>query len=629
MELPFAGLHQLCAPMLGQLDVFRSPSSDALRVALGLASGDAPDRFLVALAALSLLSEVAEERPLLCFVDDAQWLDDASRQVLGFVARRLLAEPVAIVFATRDAERRARARRASPSCVLAGPRRRGCPRAARDRHPGPARRAGPRPDRRRDPRQSARAAGAAPRAERRRSWPAASGCRSAAAVGPHRGELPRRLERAAGRDATLLLVAAAEPVGDPTLMWRAADALEIAGTRSSPRREPGCSRSAHRSAFVIHWCGRRSTDRPRTPSAGARTAPWRRRPMPELDPDRRAWHRAQATRAPTRRSPTELEHSADRAQARGGLAAAAAFLERAAELTVDPARRAERMLAAAQANLQAGAFDAALALLAAAEAGPAGRPRASPGQTCCAPRSRSRRTAAATRRRCCSGPRRRWSRSTPRLARDDLSGRAGARHCSPDGSRTPAVCSRSPRAVRGPLPSRDAPAAPVATCCSTASRSCSPRGAPPPRRCCSALRRRLPVPISRWRRSSGGDGWQRRRPCSCGTMTTCLAVATREVELARESGALERPCRRRQRRSVRPSHWAATSRVPALLVAEADAVTEATGTSVAPYAALVLAAFHGPEADASELIEATIKEGHGRGPGHRCPVRALGERRPA
>ena len=103
MELPFAGLHQLCAPMLGKLEALPEPQEVALSVALGLSSGDAPDRFLVALAALSLLAEVAEERPLLCLVDDAQWLDGASGQVLGFVARRLLAESVAIVFAARDA----------------------------------------------------------------------------------------------------------------------------------------------------------------------------------------------------------------------------------------------------------------------------------------------------------------------------------------------------------------------------------------------------------------------------------------------------------------------------------------------------------------------------------------------
>src|SRR3954468_3388042 len=102
MELAFAGLHQLCAPMLDRAGALPAPQRAALGVALGRATGPAPDRFLVALAALSLLSEVAAERPLLCLVDDAQWLDAASGQVLGFVARRLLAESVGIVFAVRD-----------------------------------------------------------------------------------------------------------------------------------------------------------------------------------------------------------------------------------------------------------------------------------------------------------------------------------------------------------------------------------------------------------------------------------------------------------------------------------------------------------------------------------------------
>src|SRR5215213_405962 len=108
MELPFAGLHQLCAPMLGRVDTLPEPQRDALRVALGLATGAAPDRFLVGLAVLTLLSAVAEERPLLCVVDDAQWLDAASAQILGFVARRLAGESVAIVFAVREPSTRRR-----------------------------------------------------------------------------------------------------------------------------------------------------------------------------------------------------------------------------------------------------------------------------------------------------------------------------------------------------------------------------------------------------------------------------------------------------------------------------------------------------------------------------------------
>ena len=89
MELPFAGLHQLCAPMLDRVDGLPEAQRNALRVAFGLASGDAPDRFLVALATLSLLAEVASNRPLFCVIDDAEWLDVASAQAFGFVGRRI------------------------------------------------------------------------------------------------------------------------------------------------------------------------------------------------------------------------------------------------------------------------------------------------------------------------------------------------------------------------------------------------------------------------------------------------------------------------------------------------------------------------------------------------------------
>jgi hypothetical protein len=102
MELAFAALQQLCAPLLGRLERLPAPQHEALRVAFGLSGGDPPDRFVVGLAALSLLSEVAEERPLLCVVDDAQWLDKASALALAFVARRLLAEPIGVVFVTRE-----------------------------------------------------------------------------------------------------------------------------------------------------------------------------------------------------------------------------------------------------------------------------------------------------------------------------------------------------------------------------------------------------------------------------------------------------------------------------------------------------------------------------------------------
>ena len=169
----------------------------------------------------------------------------------------------------------------------------------------------------------------------------------------------------------LLLVAAAEPVGDPAMLWRAAERLGLgaeAATPAEPRRV--CSRSARGCGFAIRSCARRSTGRRRAGIARARTGRWRTATDPDVDPDRRAWHRAHATASRDEDVARELERSAGRAQARGGLAAAAAFLERATELTPEPARRAQRALAAAQAKHDAGASDAALGLLATAQAGP-------------------------------------------------------------------------------------------------------------------------------------------------------------------------------------------------------------------------------------------------------------------
>ena len=102
MELAFASLHQLCGPLLDTLETLPSPQRHAMEIVFGLSAGEVPDRFLVGLAVLSLFSEAAEQRPLLCVIDDAQWLDHASALTLAFVARRLLAEPVGLVFAARE-----------------------------------------------------------------------------------------------------------------------------------------------------------------------------------------------------------------------------------------------------------------------------------------------------------------------------------------------------------------------------------------------------------------------------------------------------------------------------------------------------------------------------------------------
>jgi DNA-binding CsgD family transcriptional regulator len=365
MELAFAALQQLCAPLLDRLVRLPAPQRDALAVAFGQCEGAPPERFLVGLAVLSLLAEVAQEQPLLCVVDDAQWLDRSSAQALAFVARRLLAESVALVFVTRD-----------PNGELEG-----LPKLAVEGLPDA------------DARALLDSAIGVPLDERVRERLVAETRGNPLAL----LELPRGLSpaelaggfglldapglsgriedsfrsRLAGLPAEtqrLLLIAAAEPVGDPVLVWRAArrlgigveagadtDGLLTIGARVT-FRHPLVRSAVYRAASPVE---RQSAHRALADATD-----------PEVDPDRRAWHLAAAAPGPDERAAAELESSASRAQARGGLAAAAAFLERATALTLEPPRRAGRALAAARAKYQAGALEPALALLATAESGP-------------------------------------------------------------------------------------------------------------------------------------------------------------------------------------------------------------------------------------------------------------------
>ena len=366
MELPYAGLHQLCTPLLDRLGALPEPQQDALRVALGLAAGAAPDRFLVGLAALTLLAEVADEQPLLCLVDDFQWLDSATGQVLGFVARRLLAEPVAIVFAVREPsdEREAAG---LPELRLGGLGREEASALLATVVPG-------RLDERVRDRLIAETRGN-PLAllELPRGMSAAElagGFFAAAQADIEEGFRRLRLEPLPADTRRLLQLAAADPVGEPLLVWRAAEELGIDARAATPAVEAGLFEIDTQMRF-LHPCMRAAAYG--TASADERYAlhaALARATDPQLDPDRRAWHLAQATAGPDEQVAGELERSADRALARGGLAAAAAFLDSAAKLTPDPARRATRLLAAARANRDAGTLDAALGLLGAVRAGP-------------------------------------------------------------------------------------------------------------------------------------------------------------------------------------------------------------------------------------------------------------------
>ena len=366
MELAFAGLHQLLAPILDRVERLPGPQRDALRTAFGVSPGSAPDRFHVALAVLSLLSDVAEEPPLICLVDDEQWLDRASTQVLAFVARRLEVESLGLVFAAR-----------TPSGDLAGLPELVVEGLSRDdsRALLDALLTGPLDARVRDQIVGETRGNPLALVELFRGLTPAE---LAGGFGLLRAALPRGIEESFRRrlDALppetrcLLQIAAADPLGDPLLVWRAAELLAI-GTEAA---------TAAIEAELIEFGARVRFRHPLVRSAAYRSASLQERQRvhqalaeitdPEIDPDRRAWHLAQAAAGPNEDISAELERSAGRAQARGGLAAAAAFLERAATLTPEPGRRAQRLLAAATATRDAGALDAALGLLVVVEAGP-------------------------------------------------------------------------------------------------------------------------------------------------------------------------------------------------------------------------------------------------------------------
>ena len=367
MELAFAGLHQLCAPLLDQLPVLPGPQQQALRTAFGMSVGPPPDRFLVGLASLGLLAEAAAERPVVCLADDAQWLDRASAQVLAFIARRLGAESLGLVFSARVAD--------GELATLPGLEVRGLPerdaRALLD-----AALTGPVDARVRDQIVAETRGNPLALLELPRSSASANLAGGFGLPGALPGRIEdsfrRRIDSLPAQARRLLLLAAADPTGDPVLVWRAAGRLGIGTLAAGPAAEAGLAEFGARVQFrhpLVRSAAYQSAsarDRQEVHQALAEATD------PQADPDRRAWHRAQAAAGPDEEVAAELEDSAGRAQARGGLAAAAAFGERAALLTPDPARRAGRTLAAAQACLRAGAFAKALELLAMAEAGPLG-----------------------------------------------------------------------------------------------------------------------------------------------------------------------------------------------------------------------------------------------------------------
>ena len=368
MELPFAGLHQLCAGLLDGRERLPAPQSDALASAFGLSSGSQPDRFLVGLAVLSLLSDAAEE-PLVCLVDDVQWLDRSSTQVLAFVARRLVAESIVMLFAERDPGS-VQELAGLPELRLGGLTNGSARELLASVITAPL-----------DERVRARIL-AETRGNPLALLELPRGLSPAMLAGgfglPRDGSLPDRIEANFQRRVRqlpaptrrLLLLASADPTGEPALLVRSAAQLgvrieELAPAEAEALVEIG-PQVAFRHPLLRSGIYREATSQDRRAAHRALAAAT----DAEIDPDRRAWHRAHATVGPDEDVADELERSATRARARGGLAAAGAFLERAVTLTADPGYRARRALEAAATKQLAGDPESALRLLATADAGP-------------------------------------------------------------------------------------------------------------------------------------------------------------------------------------------------------------------------------------------------------------------
>jgi DNA-binding CsgD family transcriptional regulator len=601
MELAFASLHQLCAPLLGLLDRLPGPQRDALRIVFGMSAGAAPDRFLVGLAVLSLLSEQAEGRPLLCVVDDAQWLDHASALTLAFVARRLLAEPVGIVFAAREpgeelehlSEMDVRGLADGDARALLGSAMRFVL------------------DERVLERIIAETGGnplallELPRGLTATQLGGGFGLPGARALsGRIEESYIRRFDALSGDERRLLLLAAAEPTGDPVLLWRAAGLVGLGPTAASGAEAHGLlairARVTFRHPLVRSAIYRSATSEERREVHLALAEASDRR----TDPDRRAWHLAVAAAGPDEDVALELEHSAGRAQARGGLAAAAAFLQRAVALTGDPTRRVARALAAAEASLGAGAIEAARDLLTAAEIGPLDdlqRVRIDLLRAQVAYSESRGSEAPALLLRSANA----LASLDPKLSQETyldawsaalfagrLAADAGSLH------RVSQAALAAPRAGVAPAPS--SLLLEGFSLAFTDGRSAA-----------------APVLERAARGFAGSDvsieevlrwGWL---ATAAAVMVwdyeTCLAVASRGVELARKAGALT---------VLAVSVNVMTQAVvlggefgkAASLVSEANAVTEATGTQVAPYGALVLGGLQGREAEAAPLIDRVIRE---------------------
>jgi DNA-binding CsgD family transcriptional regulator/tetratricopeptide (TPR) repeat protein len=610
IEFAFAGLHQLVAPMLDDVERLPAPQRDALLTAFGLARGAAPNRFLVGLAVLGLLSNKAIDEPMLCLVDDAQWLDQASAQALAFVARRLVAEPIALIFAVRDRGDEHElaglpqlvvhgldnddARALLASAIKWPVDERVRDRIVAETHGNPL------------------ALLELPRGLTPTELAGGFGLPGGASL-PNRIEdsFQRRVAPLPTATRRLLLLAAAEPLGDLLLLWRAAERLGIKVDAADAAESEGlveiCTQVTFRHPLV-------RTAIYRSASADERREVHRalaEATDPQLDPDRRAWHFAQAVAGPDEDVAAELERSADRAQARGGLAAAAAFLERSAALTLEPGPRARRVLAAARATAQSGAFDVALRLLATAEAGPLDELQHAQAELL------RGQIAFASSRGSEAPPlllkaAKRFEPLDVELARqtylEALSAAQYAGRFAGRGGAMPEVA----KAARACRPASPPPSAPDLLLDGLALLNTQGYAAASP-----ALQRALlafasedtstehalrwlwlviPAAQIRW----DDESWRK--------------LSTRHVRLARDAGALGvLPMALGQCAGLHlfEGDFAAA----ASLIEEAGAIADATGSQLPPYAPLALAAFRGRDLEASELVKVSTIEMVRRGEG--------------
>jgi DNA-binding CsgD family transcriptional regulator len=609
-ELAYAGLHLLCLPLLDRIDRLPRPQRDALHTALGQRSGEPPDRFLVALAVLTLLADVAEEQPLVCLVDDAQWLDRVSVQTLAFVARRLLAERIVFVVAMRE-----------PDADWAGLPDLEVPPLGDDdadsllgsvvRDPV---------DRRVRDRILAETRGN-PLAllELPRAFTVAELSDGVGGAGPLASRIEdgfvRRVNQLPADTRRLLVLAAAEPLGAVPLLWRAAGWLGIGAAAATAAQAAGLLDIGARVRFR----------HPLVRSAAYRSAPPHdrreaHRALAEAtdagaDPDRRAWHRALATELPDDDVADELERSAVRAQTRGGLAAAAAFLERAATMTVDPDVRARRHLAAAWAKRDSGALDPALDLARVADSGPPDPVRA-------AGADRLRGQIALDRRRgveathLLRGAARRLEPLDADLARTThLEALAAAVWATgPDAPALAAETARAARAAppaRGPVRTADLLLDALAAWFTDGYTVAAPR-----------LERALAAVLATdvdagsvgrllWLVGSRAGGLVANELWDFGSGR---ARARRQVRLARDSGAL---VQLQFALNILANNELLAGDLPAAaaMIDEDALIAEATGTRPVGYSAILFAALEGREEHASRVVATAARDAAARGQG--------------